>query len=520
MFALALIFFQTALAQEALYREYPLLANSQGVVEVSPLLLGDGTLFEEVVNGAAHRSYSEFLAFLKGHEPRLFRNHVLMHHSQSLQQASPENPRAILFHRGTMLAFSEPDRAESLEVEVLGWDPAQGRFRAAELRFPTRDLPAVVHRDPPECAACHGREHKPVWLPYDFWPGVYGANISRTLYQSERRALNQFIDRAQTLSKNSVYSHLDFSLYKPGRLSTQAQAVEIFTEFVGQLNTHFEVRKMAEGRGIPASAAPLLAAISGYCVVPFQGSIDASQWNAWLDRFNGYLPSHLRVTEAEVRVRFSLHRDRRKQHKQRLLSRYQTFFAFDGPGDIGYLEDRLEREWALAAWREILFEKVGVETHLGFSPFELPDIFTLPLNGDILWSTLIATHPQLGRPAWVKEIQQSPLQYAGRLLEWAKVDCQKLSEESRVRLAQNPLSELQPLRSFAPLGRCAHCHTLGADPAAPPIPFDDPSRIGPWIQPSIERISSQGAGRMPPDQPLKPDEKHSLIEALNRLKQR
>ncbi len=497
-------------AQPVLYEEYPLLADSHGVVRFASRLTGDGTLFETVITLGASHDYGSFMEGLKNLSPRLFRNQVLLHQSQSLQHATIQNPRVILFDQGTILTFSEASAFEAREVEILGWDPGMGRFRSAELKFADRvRAKAVVRRDPPECAACHGMDLRPVWLPYDFWPGAYGASIGRTYAKGETRALKSLLDRAPSELKTSIYSHLDFRL--------GPQGVEIFTEFVAQLNANALLEKWKDGSADPF--VPALIGILGNCVTQI------AQWNE-------FLPSAWRTETPIISKILNEQRARRDRHKARLSARYEQSFSLAEGTDFSYEPERLGAEASSTAYRELFLSQAwGAEAMaLGTSPFELPGSLSSPLNAEVLLATVLATDPERGNRSWYSELIQPSLGYPGRFIDWIKPDCRALKAESQTRLTRRvpfPLSPTpEPARVAAPLGRCAQCHAIEQERFdAPAIPFDEPLVLGEWLRDPArglrrkidERITDRGPQQMPPRHPLSLEEAVALRAALERI---
>jgi hypothetical protein len=105
-------------------------------------------------------------------------NFTLIYDSNGIQQATPRDPRAILFSKdgSFILSFNgDPSLAGYNTIEVL-------QFREVEKKFEFRDIsfsegkPAVISRANPKlCLQCHGSNPAPIWESYSLWLGAYGS---------------------------------------------------------------------------------------------------------------------------------------------------------------------------------------------------------------------------------------------------------------------------------------------------------------------------------------------------------
>jgi hypothetical protein len=132
-------------------------------------------------------------------------NYVIMAQSKSIQEATPENPRIIMFGEdaGITIAFNGGGLAfggHSLEVIEHHKDTATNDF--AEYVFGGK-VPAgtAVHktnkyvtaiRNSSKCAGCHGGDDtRPNWEPYPVWPGAVPQSFLSTA--EERKYLDNFV---------------------------------------------------------------------------------------------------------------------------------------------------------------------------------------------------------------------------------------------------------------------------------------------------------------------------------------
>lgn len=137
-----------------------------------------------LIERGGHRSLESVLPEL----PREFREgYTLMHDSLSLQSASFEEPRVIMFGADASLTCTfngDPAQVGHDTLECFQFRARERAFDFREIRFPTRsnglDRVAFSARDRSadgqvRCSSCHGDDPRPNWDPYDVWPGAYGA---------------------------------------------------------------------------------------------------------------------------------------------------------------------------------------------------------------------------------------------------------------------------------------------------------------------------------------------------------
>lgn len=123
------------------------------------------------------------------HLPQAYRRApLMMYKSKSLQEASPSQPRVILFDEGgrgysshdgetdrLILAFNgSPSQKNYSSFEMIQYHHQEGRFEFAKIQFaPKGNKSPVLVESPPECIRCHDSPGHPNWNPYPFWPGSY-----------------------------------------------------------------------------------------------------------------------------------------------------------------------------------------------------------------------------------------------------------------------------------------------------------------------------------------------------------
>ncbi len=152
-------------------------------------------------------SVEELIAAL----PPVQRNrYALVFESRSLQGASLENPRAILFGpdaRFIVTFNGSPAQRGFRVVETMEFDDESKEFRLRELLFPERaagvDKVVVSEVNPERCARCHGAPARPVWDTFPLWPGAYGERYRAKPSARERAGLAAFLALQPTHARYS-----------------------------------------------------------------------------------------------------------------------------------------------------------------------------------------------------------------------------------------------------------------------------------------------------------------------------
>ncbi|HEY8280068.1 MAG TPA: hypothetical protein VIH99_10610, partial [Bdellovibrionota bacterium] len=325
------------------------------------------SLFDELEAGRASFSdYETFLAFLKQKEPEFFSNAVLIHHSRSLQPASLQFPRVILFSRGAFLSFSEhPSQKNFRRVEMIE-TTAGGSVRFREILF--RPEGVEFHSAPKSCVACHGTPARPIWEPYDFWPTAYGSTIGRIGSDKELAALER-IDR-----QVGIFRQLDWGKIVKKEPNFSAPSIvnnERITEGLGVLK--FVQWARTNLKGIETSPTRFLLLSSLLCggTNPF-GGIMAD-----------YLPPRLlpamHARDSILRSDVSI---ARKWFKDDLLGQYEKIFSGYrkislSPGE----PERLRQSDEKIADVRLALEPFGYSHLAAVNPFGLNDfVVGVPSN--------------------------------------------------------------------------------------------------------------------------------------------
>lgn len=156
------------------------------------------TFYKETVEGNKY-SWSDVEKLLENNDPRsvedflsllpinLRTNYTLIHRSRSLQEASAENPRVLLFSsKGLVMSFNGDSKQRNYDkIEVLAPSDDGSQISMKEIDF-SKGRP-VVHHDPVSCTNCHRTDARPIWDSYAFWPGVFGSQDDNLLLNTEER---------------------------------------------------------------------------------------------------------------------------------------------------------------------------------------------------------------------------------------------------------------------------------------------------------------------------------------------
>jgi hypothetical protein len=244
----------------------------RSTTEPFSLKLLENYLGRREASGRPIRSIPELLSSLKAGElteldPMDQRSFFLawtaVHHSQSRQYASPENPR-ILMRSSTgkfIMAFTGEPGSDSENLEVIELNPLTKKWEFAEVRF-DRSRPEIERKgagaEAKDCVGCH--QGRPNWHSYRIWPGVFKSNDDVT-YRNTR----EYADRKAFIQKirdgrDPKYAMLDlryFEMDEPPHTNTN------FSVWLGRANFERIARILSESPRFRSYQYALLAAVTG-----------------------------------------------------------------------------------------------------------------------------------------------------------------------------------------------------------------------------------------------------------------
>jgi hypothetical protein len=132
--------------------------------------------------------------------PQDLRTHYsLVFSSRSLQDASYEHPRAVLFGSKAQLILTfngDPSQHGFAAVETMEFDASTNRFIFREITFPlgeTQPAARISDPNPARCVACHDHPARPIWDVPPAWPGVHGERYGAGLSTAELQGLRRFL---------------------------------------------------------------------------------------------------------------------------------------------------------------------------------------------------------------------------------------------------------------------------------------------------------------------------------------
>jgi hypothetical protein len=166
---------------------------------------GTATTIEEVESFVLGKKIGTVEQFLEALDDEQKSRYVLMYDSKSLQSATFQKPRVIMFSQTAEILFSfngDGSQKNGNKIEMILFDRKNSRFRAHEIEFTGKS--AVVKKDPQICMSCHGTDLRPNWNHYNFWEGAYGSNDAQ-LTKVEYKEMKKF---EKTYEAHPRYRHL------------------------------------------------------------------------------------------------------------------------------------------------------------------------------------------------------------------------------------------------------------------------------------------------------------------------
>lgn len=137
----------------------------------------------EILRRHRFSKISDLLAYLKKNKPEYMSRYTLMHKSFSLHEATPEQPRAIIFGDSGrfIISFNDnPAHKNYQMLEVVEFNDVAKKFEYREIEFNEFNQlqhPYKISRvNGPnnKCLSCHTNS-RPIWNAYDTWPGAFGS---------------------------------------------------------------------------------------------------------------------------------------------------------------------------------------------------------------------------------------------------------------------------------------------------------------------------------------------------------
>ena len=413
---------------------------------------------ERLARDSEVRSLEDLLSRL----PSEFRErYALMHRSRSLQEASYQKPRAIMFEDDASLlaAFNDPSMPGGNTLELIQFRESERRWEFREITFPESGRPIVSGPNPRKCLECHqspsrvDADPRPNWEPYNKWPGAYGA-ISGMLNREVG-----YTDRENLLSQDKRF-------------------------VAEQPSQKPELEKFLAGAKVESPRYRTLGKFQEHLVVELT--------NAVIEK-NDFRVARL-MSEAPdwdvyklFLVKSFLCRDEYATGKWDRIGGRDLFLGADFPDELTPLHMPLAQPLAMNVRRMDLQIR---------GPAHLVDVFFEARGVDVSdWSTDFrsggrfafqdrfgtGSNPYAQFRSALEIVSGAPASFCQRSQALAAEAVRKWRATGRLREAARTgaarARELSEFRYGEPkrlLAKCASCHGAeGSDPDAPAIPFDD-----------------------------------------------
>jgi hypothetical protein len=441
------------------------------VARAAPQAHFDFASLRELIEARQARSVEDVLAAL----PEDLRSgYTLVFASRSLQDATLDSPRAILFGAAAelMLTFNgEPRQRGFSAIETVEFDARTNSFIFREITFApgTSDPVRISDANPPRCSVCHGNPARPIWDTAPSWPGVYGEQYGAGLSAAELKGMRRFLARqpthpryryllgANALARRETYVSSSGVLYN-GSAAEPPNAR--LAAFLATQNVRAIIQSLALRPAFPSHIYVLLGAADGTCgpVADFYPPAMQAMISSDIKRFRAIADDAQRQQRESKLQRGA---DRGPAHPQSTEATDKAAFRYIAER---YLEVPTER-WTLA------FERGShdLSTPNGSITFEQA-LYAWLVQTDDRLQTLSSYRTYLPDDAYCEYLRlksRSALQdwHAANPQRSAAVDVATHNESDAARSS----SQLQTL-----LQSCIGCHS---DDVAPRLPFSDPTQL-------------------------------------------
>jgi hypothetical protein len=212
---------------------------------------------------------------------------VLVFKSRSLQTASYQDPRAILFGDDATFILSFNGSADQRgfdDLEMAEFDNQKKQFIYHEILFPSpsknRKAFTFSESNPEKCQKCHGNPARPIWDTHPLWPGAYGQVYHAPLAKTEAAGLAGFmlnqpkhpryraLLHLETFTDPATFSPTTVTRYEGSDRKLPPNAA--FGQLLSQLNLQTIARQATNAKAFPQFQYVLLASLNENC-----GSIES-----------------------------------------------------------------------------------------------------------------------------------------------------------------------------------------------------------------------------------------------------
>jgi cytochrome c553 len=456
-----------------------------------------------------------------------------MYRSRSLQGATPQFPRAILFGPGSadedatvatnrlFMAFNgDPTEAEYQSLEMIQFRGATGRFEFSKVVFSPPSRPLFL-KSPPECVRCHDSPGHPNWTPYPFWPGAFPSTDGFSQSGAQEEALYQSFYTQQ--GGHGRYQYL--------KLQTPAELESSGSEPDGVVTRRFSNILQSTLR---LSLPTLVRSTRNYKSYSWLLSAALNSCDHLEDFVPQKLQSMFAHSYADILAQTT--EQEQKSFDARLIDAL-TLEGHDSPNASGYESDNFSTaDVSYAAALRYVLERDG--SSIGSFFYNLDPTQWADMRSDLPY---VASSVNDHAGASCDDLKTQSLAALTSLLKSAKPGSENevLStglKDSMIqgdRNASAALSTSQTVSSAQAIiqSSCIRCHSNGTQ--APLLHFEDLSLFAAQLngpthgvlsvkstlrEELIDRVQTTGDRRMPPETTLSSGEIQNLIDFVNTLK--
>lgn len=232
--------------------------------------LGDPFSFEAMLHLIERQKITTIEALLPQLPESMLSNYVLVYSSRSLQEASPQNPRAVLFGSDAsfIMSFNGDFKQKGFDrIEMVQFREETKTFEFREIQF-TENRTVVSAKNPVQCLGCHGQNPRPNWDGYFLWPGVFGSEDDHVYRTNPKFAFKKtgteevwFQNFLKNKKNHPRYKHLAdvFSSKNTIQIGTEVRPASLLSHMLGRLNA----RKIAHELAISIAVDPWRYAVLG-----------------------------------------------------------------------------------------------------------------------------------------------------------------------------------------------------------------------------------------------------------------
>lgn len=451
----------------------------------------------------------DFLDWVNLTDPSQLEWFTLMRDSQSAQGASPDAPRAIVFGPESKFIFTfngHPEQVGNDEVEMIFFrETPSPRWEMRKLSFHTAQGKVVFSEaNPAFCLSCHQNPVRPIWNPYDSWPGAYGENddaipdfendkYARTGFTSssvEERKLEfkQFSDFVKNKDQHNRYSKLKFpegspvSPYSPeGRYFEYRFRPNLkLTESLVDLHSKTLLAKLKSHPQYESSKALLLALF-----LQCQNGVDDQN-------------------SALVRQMFEIE----KKYRNSCLDPVPwNRRGYTGEGS---------RQHHLMFLLGVEYTDFSLEKSPEYWSYFGGELYSHEVLMMALYEDVKASYPELPVLDYRNDYDK-PVKVPSSAMDEAKHVTEVCKTLGEIQGKTRAVKTFERVKISNPVITCVGCHSRDNN-RAPYLPFEEPSELKKnteLVKKILSRIDSDNPEtRMPPTRPLSQKEKEAIREWL------